>query len=165
MASTWSVKDLEEAYKQGWGPFHHDDGGYLILKLDDPENACWERDLGEFKGTVFPSDEAAEAFVRQRAAEGDDLCKRALQFVADNRSRVYDDDYDPSAKPTVEEVPGQWRIGPYKVKGTSKLASVSKGETLVMQFSGDDDPDVKSAFDRAVIWTRDVAGKEHRGES
>ena len=164
MASTWSLKDLEEAYKQGWGPFHHDDGGYLICKLDDPDNACWERNLGEFKGTVFDSDDAAEEYVKRKAAEGDDLCKRALQFVADNRSRVYDEDYNPGERPTVEEVPGKHRIGHYTVTGTSKLAAVQKRESLIMQFSGNDDPDVPSAFDRAVIWTRDVAGREHRGE-
>lgn len=164
MASVWSWEDMKAAYKQGWGPFYHDDGGYLICKLDDPKMVAWEHGLGAFNGTVFDSDDAAEEFVKKKAAEGDDLCKRALQFVADNRSRVYDEDYNPGDKPTVELVSGKWRIGHYTVKGTSKLAAVLKREDLVTQFSGDDDPDVPSAFDRAVIWTRDVAGREHRGE-
>lgn len=77
---TWRMEDTIECYKLGFAPFCMDDGTYKILKLDEPDGVAEEHNFAPFSGTRFKTDVAALKYVKKKAAEGSDLCKRALEL-------------------------------------------------------------------------------------
>jgi hypothetical protein len=81
MSKLWDVEDTLAAYQQGWAPFHLGGGRYVIQKLDDPAAVLADMGLEVFAGRYFESDDEALAHVKQQAAAGDDLCRRALLLV------------------------------------------------------------------------------------
>lgn len=86
MKTKWTLQDTIECYKQGWAPFNTDDGTQ-ILALDDPYGVA--QDFGfKFTGHYFKGqnrDINAIRMVKRKAANGNDLCKRALQLCKKNQ--------------------------------------------------------------------------------
>jgi hypothetical protein len=85
----WTHEDTVECYKQGFAPFTMDDGGYMLLAVDDPEEVAYAHNITitqRFEG--IDRDMLAQQYCQQKADAGDDLCKRALAFCASNPSKV-----------------------------------------------------------------------------
>lgn len=83
----WTLQDQIECYKQGWAPFNMDDGSTQILALDDPYGVAQDFKF-KFQGTYFKGqyrDRNAIRSVQRKAANGNDLCKRALKLCKKNQ--------------------------------------------------------------------------------
>ncbi|PZR92284.1 MAG: hypothetical protein DI537_13950 [Stutzerimonas stutzeri] len=74
---TWTDKDQHRAFSDGWGIFDSDERGLEIQRLDDPSsvNAEWPAE------PRFTGDDQAEKYVRQSADDGNELCRKALDYL------------------------------------------------------------------------------------
>jgi hypothetical protein len=75
----WTRDDSVACYKEGWGPFHQNDGSIRIEKLGDTKWYCDKYNF-VFTGHYFKSDDEALTFVKDQAKKGSDLHKRALKL-------------------------------------------------------------------------------------
>jgi len=80
----WSQKNNLAAHAEGWNIFYLDDGNFAIQRLDDPEGVAADFDQEPYTGPHFPHDEAAIGYVKERAAQGNQLAIKALQFIKEH---------------------------------------------------------------------------------
>lgn len=85
--ANWTLEDTKACYLQGFGVFHNDDKQYYLQKLDDPDEA---NETGEddppYSGPVFETDPEAIAYVQKKANEGDAVCRKAIEFLIEQKS-------------------------------------------------------------------------------
>ena len=82
----WGLPQRKAAHEQGWGIFEIVHSEVRAQKLVDGRpygDRPFELQKDD-EMDVFEQDADAWAFVCERAAAGDELCKTALQFLAEN---------------------------------------------------------------------------------
>lgn len=83
----WTVDDDKNSFPFGWGMFSTDDGGPMVLSLDDPEGACLDRgvqSVHRFKGDY--RDDIALRYVKRKAKAGNRTAIKALKFLRQENS-------------------------------------------------------------------------------
>lgn len=81
----------EETFPLGFGLFQVDSGRYQLQKLDDIEEI--EESYNLKVQRTFESDVEAAKMVQMMADNGNEVCRRAIDFLIQNKSRSVDNFY------------------------------------------------------------------------